>query len=137
MIQYVDVEHDQYFLRMVMENTSDSGIAQFLKTAFDRAIAEKAVDFEQNVAQAINDCLDVGGIPQFRSRYAGQPFPQNTVLMICYGSRGRMKGVWLKNTPDQVLQELAAKRDGYRLMLARYGGRRRIRRRIIERIYLY
>lgn len=118
----VDVERDGFFLEHVLKDTGYPEIATFIKKAFDTVIPRKAVDFKTNVALVINQCLQMHGVPMFRTRYAKEPFPMRAVLMVCYGSHnGRMKGVWLKDTPPDDLNMLAAKKDGYRLMLGKYG----------------
>ena len=114
-----DVENDQFFLKHLLEGKGTPEIAQMIKRIMDFAAEHKAVDFRQNVAAKINECLGVQGIPMFRTRYV-TPYPPGIVLMVCYGSRGRMHGVWFKNTPGEDLTVLAGRTDGYRHMMAKY-----------------
>ncbi len=115
----IDVEHDGLYLRHLLRDTGYPDIADLIKKALDSVIPRKAIDFRANVARVITQCLQSNGVPMFRTRYAKEPFPGNTVLMICY--MGRLKGVWLKDTPPEDMQMLRWKADGYTLMLRKYG----------------
>lgn len=120
----VDVEQDTFFLKNVLEDAGYPQIAEIIKRAFDTVIPQRAIDFKTNAAKVISQCLQMHGVPMFRTTYAKQPFPMDTVLMVCYGSHdGKMKGVWLRDTPPEDMTMLAMKRDGYRLMLSKYGRR--------------
>ena len=115
----IDVEHDGLYLRHLLRDTGYPDIADLIKKALDSVIPRKAIDFRANVARVITQCLQSSGVPMFRTRYAKEPFPSNTVLMICY--MGRLKGVWLTDTPPDDIQMLRSKADGYTLMLRKYG----------------
>ena len=115
----VDVENDGVYLRHLLHDTGRPEIGGLIKRALDNAIPRKAIDFRTNVARVITQCLQTNGVPMFRTRYAKQPFPENTVLVVCY--LGRLKGTWLKNTPPEDMQLLRSKADGYTLMLRKYG----------------
>lgn len=123
----VDVEHDGFFLKHVLEDTGYPEIATIIKRAFDTVIPRKAIDFRTNVGRVIQQCLSMHGVPMFRTKYAGEPFGAGLpggafVLMVCYGSHdGKLKGVWFKGVPPEDLDMLAAKKDGYMLMLRKYG----------------
>lgn len=83
----------------------------------EAAIA-KAVDFEGNIRDFIKLCLDYGGVPVFRTRYAGKRF-DNLVLGICY--RGKVKAhMWFKNVPSDVLEEMERTTGDWRWLLQRY-----------------
>lgn len=67
---------------------------------------EKAIDWKPDeVEEFIEGCLDDGGIPMFKNRYAGRRFEVDgkpAVLAICYGGRGRYKdSQWFKNVPEK------------------------------------
>lgn len=119
MARQVDVEHDGLYLRHLLHDTGYPDIAGLIKKALDSVIPRKAIDFRTNVATVINQCMQSGGVPMFRTRYAKEPFPMNSVLMVCY--MGRLKGVWLKDAPPEDIEKLRAKADGYMLMLRKYG----------------
>lgn len=125
----VDVEQDRFFLKSVLEDTvPKSEVAIMIKHAFDSVIPRKAIDFKTNVAKVIQQCINMNGIPMFREKYASQPFPMGAVLMVCYGSHdGKMRGVWLKDTPQECLNIIAAKTDVYRQLLTKYGGNEMVR----------
>ncbi len=121
MSDQIDIETDQYFLHNVVNDTGSQYIASIIKQRFDNIIAYKAIDFKSNVFRIINECLQKHGIPMFRTKYAGQPFPGNSALMVCYGSHdGRMRGVWFKDIPEEDLRALESKQDGYHQILRKY-----------------
>ena len=123
----IDVEHDGLFLKHVLEDRGYPEIATIIKRAFDSVIPRKAIDFRTNVGRVIQQCLNMHGVPMMRTKYAGEPFGAGLpggafVLMVCYGSHdGKLKGVWFKGVPPEDLDMLAAKKDGYMLMLRKYG----------------
>ncbi len=127
MAEQVDIEHDGLFLKHVLEDTGYPEIATIIKRAFDTVIPRKAIDFRTNVGRVIQQCLSMHGVPMFRTKYAGEPFGAGLsggafVLMVCYGSHdGKLKGIWFKGVPPEDMDLLAAKKDGYMLMLREYG----------------
>jgi hypothetical protein len=119
--EQIDINDDQTFLSHVVHDTNANFIAHVIRTRFDTAIKYKAIDFKSNVVKIINECLQHHGIPQFRTKYGGQPFPENSALMICYASSdGRLKGTWFKNIPDDDLKSMEEKADGYTQILRKY-----------------
>jgi hypothetical protein len=78
----------------------------------------KAVDFESNIRDFIKLCLNYGGVPVFRTRYAGKRF-DNLVLGVCY--RGRVKAhMWFKNVPSDILDLMERTTGDWRWLLERY-----------------
>lgn len=123
----IDVENDGEFLRHIVEDKGYPAMASFIKRAFDTVIPRKAIDFRTNVGRVIQQCLSMHGVPMFKTKYAGEPFRAGLpnggafALMICYGSHnGKLRGVWFKGVPPEDLDLLAAKKDGYMLMLRKY-----------------
>lgn len=79
---------------------------------YDKA-KEVAIDWATHVVGFIEVCEKRGGIPMFRTRYAGQRFPdpehpgKYMVLGICYGHEiPRLKGVWFDNVPLDDVERL-------------------------------
>lgn len=121
MPEQIYFEMDQYLLEYLVSDTHSDYISSIMKQRMDSTIAHKAIDFKSNVVKIINECQAKHGIPMFRTRYANQPFPGNSALMVCYASHnGRMKGVWFKDIPEEDLKILAAKEDGYTYILRKY-----------------
>jgi hypothetical protein len=121
MTEQISFEEDQYFLQYVISDTPSNYIASIIKQRFDSIITYKAIDFKSNVVKIVSECQAKHGVPMFRTRYANQPFPGNSALMVCYASHnGRMKGVWFKDIPEEDLKALAAKEDGYTYVLRKY-----------------
>jgi hypothetical protein len=78
----------------------------------------KAVDFESNIRDFIKICLNYGGVPVFRTRYAGKRL-DNLVLGICY--RGRVKAhMWFKNVPSDILDLMERTTGDWHWLLERY-----------------
>ena len=113
---------DDLYIRHLLQGTSYPEIGEIIKRVFDNVIPRKAIDFRTNVARITNQCLQMHGVPMFRTRYAKEPFPMSAILLICYASHnGKLKGVWLKDTPAEDIEMLRSKGNGYMLMLRKYG----------------
>lgn len=75
---------------------------EFIKEKMEEEAKEKAIDFVENVGTWIKACREAGGIPVFRTKYAGERIyvdGEPAVLAVCYGSEGRVPSVWFKNVP--------------------------------------
>ncbi len=116
-----NIDGDLY-IRHLLQGTGYPKMGEIIKRVFDNVIPQKAVDFRTNVARIINQCLQMHGVPMFRTRYAKKPFPMNSILLVCYASHnGKLHGVWLKDTPAEDIEMLRSKGDGYTTMLMKYG----------------
>jgi len=117
-----NVDDDDLYTRHLLQGTGYPEMGEFIKRVFDEVIPRKAIDFRTNAARIINQCLQMHGVPMFRTRYAKEPFPMNSVLLICYASHnGKLKGVWLRDAPVEDIELLRSKGNGYMLMLRKYG----------------
>lgn len=113
---------DDLYIRHLLQGTGYPEIGKIIKQVFDNVIPQKAIDFRTNVARIISQCLQMHGVPMFRTRYAKEPFPMSAILLICYASHnGKLRGVWLKDTPAEDIAMLRSKGDGYMTMLRKYG----------------
>jgi len=60
---------------------------------------------DNNVKIFIKGCLEDGGVPMFKDRFAGERFivdGKPAVLGICYGGKGRWKdSQWFKEVPEE------------------------------------
>ena len=113
---------DDLYIRHLLQGTGYPEIGKIIKQVFDNVIPQKAIDFRTNVARIINQCLQMHGVPMFRTRYAKEPFPMSAILLICYASHnGKLKGIWLKDTPAEDIAMLRSKGNGYMSLLMKYG----------------
>ena len=113
---------DDLYIRHLLQGTGYPEIGKIIKQVFDNVIPQKAIDFRTNVARIINQCLQMHGVPMFRTRYAKEAFPMNSVLLVCYASHnGKHRGVWLKDTPGEDIAMLRSKGNGYMTILMKYG----------------
>lgn len=117
-----NVLHDDLYIGHLLKGTGYPEMGELIKRVFDNVIPQKAIDFRTNVARIINQCLQMHGVPMFRTRYAKEPFPMSAILLVCYASHnGKLKGVWLKDTPAEDIEILRSKGGGYMTMLRKYG----------------
>ena len=113
---------DDLYIRHLLQGTGYPEIGKIIKQVFDNVIPKKAIDFRTNVARITTQCLQMHGVPMFRTRYAKEPFPMSAILLICYASHnGKLRGVWLKGTPAEDIEILRSKGGGYMTMLRKYG----------------
>lgn len=113
---------DDLYIKHLLQGTGYPEIGEIIKRVFDTVIPRKAIDFRTNVARIINQCLQMHGVPMFRTRYAKESFPMNSILLVCYASHnGKLHGVWLKDTPAEDIEMLRSKGNGYMTMLRKYG----------------
>jgi len=117
----IDVVNEDLYIRHLLQGTGYPEMGELIKRVFDNVIPRKAIDFRTNVARITTQCLQMHGVPMFRTRYAKEPFPMSAILLICYASHnGKLKGVWLKETPAEDIEILRSKGNGYMTMLRKY-----------------
>ena len=79
----------------------------------------------ENVKRFILECRADGGIPMFRTHYAGIPFEyagQRAVVAICWGGYGRAPdSVLFFNVPEDIIKELEREKGDWKFLLLRYG----------------
>lgn len=90
------------------ETAPDSAFTDAFKTAVEMKGSEEAVDFASNVGSFIKRCLEDGGTPVFKTRYAGERYDNNLVLGQCYGGRGAVTGVYFSNVPTDIIDKMEA-----------------------------
>lgn len=94
--------------------------AEALRRRMVESGKEKAVDWADNVADWIEDCIAAEGIPMFRTRFAKRRF-DGLVLGVCWGVRGAVPSMWFKNVSPEDLQRLEAETGDWNWVLAKYG----------------
>ena len=54
----------------------------------------------------IEKCLAAGGIPIIRTKYGGKRFPDNSVVVACYGKGDEVPGGTITHVPTHVIERL-------------------------------
>ncbi len=77
------------------------------------------------VIKFILDCREDGGIPMFRTKYAGIPIEYagtRAVIGICWGGRGNAPdSILLYDVPKDVVKELEREKGDWKYLLMKYG----------------
>jgi hypothetical protein len=82
--------------------------------------AEPPIDFKENASSWIKECRAAGFIPCFRTRYAGERYPENKVLGVCWLSGGKVSSQWFKGVPEEDLEAIESGRGDWRWILKKY-----------------
>lgn len=89
-----------------------------------REAGRKAVDWNRYVGDFIYQCRRDGGVPMFKTKYAGKRFEignKPAVLGICYGGRGMAKdSQWFKNIPEHELELVERETGEWRELAIRH-----------------
>ena len=84
-------------------------IANVIRARMERKGAIEAMDFEREIGYCLARCEDKGGIPQLRTRYAGERFEDREhhgrflVLFVCYGKGWSQ---WFDNVSIEDIEKL-------------------------------
>ena len=78
-------------------------------------------DYRENVAGWITSCLNVGGLPMFRTRYAGLRWDGDRVLVVCYAKANEVPGGFLEDVPREDLGMMERGVGDFRPILDKYG----------------
>ena len=84
-------------------------IANVIRARMERKGALEVMDFEKEVGYCLARCEDKGGIPQLRTRYAGERFEDREhpgrflVLFVCYGKGWSQ---WFDNVSIEDIEKL-------------------------------
>jgi len=84
-------------------------IANVIRARMERKGALEAMDFEREIGYCLARCEDKGGIPQLRTRYAGERFEDREhpgrflVLFVCYGKGWSQ---WFDNVSIEDIEKL-------------------------------
>ncbi|HDO19246.1 MAG TPA: hypothetical protein ENG74_00810 [Thermoplasmatales archaeon] len=115
-----------------MERINDVEILERMKEdwadmIYNRLVREagrKAVDWNRYVGDFIYQCRRDGGVPMFKTKYAGKRFEigsKPAVLGICYGGRGMAKdSQWFKNIPEHELELVERETGEWRELAIRH-----------------
>ncbi|MBA7696540.1 hypothetical protein ES703_105190 [subsurface metagenome] len=78
-------------------------------------------DYRENVADWITSCLEAGGLPMFRTRYAGLRWDGDRVLVVCYAKADEVPGGFLEDVPRGDLELMERGVGDFRPLLEKYG----------------
>ena len=97
-----------------------NGWSELIYERLSRHAKSNAVEW-RNVKDFIEGCLEDGGIPMFKDRYAGKRFEidnKPAVLAICYAGRGRFPNhQWFKDVPEKDIDLIESKTGEWRDIL--------------------
>lgn len=78
----------------------------------------------EEVVKSIIACrVDDGGIPIFKTRYAGVPLSysnSNAVMFVCWGGKNTVGSKMFYNVPDDIFIELQRRTDDWHFLLEKY-----------------
>lgn len=78
-------------------------------------------DYRKKVIPFIRSCIDVGGVPMFRTKYAGERWKNDRVMIVCYGNADEVPGGFLENVPGEDVAFMESKTGEWRDILRKYG----------------
>lgn len=98
--------------------------AEIIYDRLKRHAEEKAIEWKpEEVKKFIEGCLDDGGIPMFKDRYAGRRFEiddKPAVLAICYGGRGFFRdSQWFRDVPERDIDIIERETGEWKEFLGR------------------
>ena len=53
----------------------------------------------------VEGCLKAGGIPIIRTKYGGKRFPENKVVVACWGKGREVPGGTIENVPPDIIEQ--------------------------------
>ena len=77
-----------------------------------------------SVVDFIKECLDAGGLPMFRTSYAGARLSHGgepAVLAVCYMAADRVPSTLFYGVPVEDLVEMERETGDWKIILAKYG----------------
>lgn len=76
------------------------------------------VEWKQNVAKWIVDCLEDHGVPMFRMSHIGD---QPAVTGVCWGGLNRVTSVHFVDVPKDDIETIVSTTGEWRIFLKKYG----------------
>lgn len=62
-------------------------------------------------------CLNAGGRPIVRTKYRGRRFPDNAVVVACWGKKDLVKGGTITGIPADVISKMETTKGDYKWLL--------------------
>lgn len=93
----------------------------FMREVMGKAATRQAVDYGKNVANWIVACRVDGGLPLFKTRFAGERYPEGHVLAVCWAGRGLIEGQWFKNVSSKDVGLMESKYGEWKDILRERG----------------
>ncbi|MBA7649415.1 hypothetical protein ES703_57212 [subsurface metagenome] len=94
---------------------------EFMREVMGKAATRQAVDYGKNVADWIVVCRVDGGLPMFKTRFAGERYPEGHVLAVCWAGRGLIEGQWFKDVPSEDVELMESKHGEWKDILGDRG----------------
>ncbi|MBA7503755.1 hypothetical protein ES706_02376 [subsurface metagenome] len=93
----------------------------FMREVMGRAATRQAVDYGKNVTDWIVACRVDGGLPLFKTRFAGERYPEGHVLAVCWAGRGLIEGQWFNDVPREDIEMMESKHGEWKDILRERG----------------
>lgn len=94
---------------------------EFMREIMGKAATRQAVDYGVNVADWIVACRVDGGLPLFKTRFAGERYPKGHILAVCWAGRGLIEGRWFKDVPSEDVELMESKHGEWKDILSDRG----------------
>lgn len=78
--------------------------------------------WKDDMPRWIKQCIMGGGLPMFRTRYAGARWDDNMVMAICYGDEEPpLSGGFFKDVPEEDVKKMEEAAGDWRWIVEKYG----------------
>ncbi len=82
----------------------------------------KSGDFSKDLVPWMSKCLKSGGVPIFKTRYAGLEL-EDSVLGICYGAADVVGSIMFHNVPREDVEKIRTMSRDWIYLAEKYGDR--------------
>jgi hypothetical protein len=69
----------------------------------------------------VEKCIRAGGVPIIRTRYGGRRFPENKVVVACWGKGKEVPGGTILNVPSDIIEEAEKQVGDWKWLVKRLG----------------
>jgi hypothetical protein len=69
----------------------------------------------------VEKCLASGGVPIIRTKYGGRRFPENKVVVACWGKGKEVPGGTIENVPTDIIEQAEKQVGDWKWLAARLG----------------
>lgn len=78
--------------------------------------------WKQTIGKWIDACIRAGGLPMFRTRFAGARWGDNMVLAVCYGDEEPpISGGFFTDVPEEDIERMERETGDWRWIVEKYG----------------
>jgi len=78
--------------------------------------------WKETVGKWVKECIMGGGLPMFRTRYAGARWGENMVMAVCYGEEEPpLSGGFFIDVPEEDIERMERETGDWRWIVEKYG----------------